>query len=89
MMFEKKYLKELIEMVESKHSDVFFNVFFKVVSSDAMELAGASEYEIYFNFMLLKHPNEISIRPLNWTNSGTLDVLNSHVDYISYHWYRR
>jgi hypothetical protein len=89
MMFEKKYVKELFDMVESKHSEVFYNVFLKSVPVEMIELSGASEYEIYFNYMLLKYPDKISIRSLNWVNSSSFEDMNSSNDYVSFHSYKR
>ena len=50
--------------------------------------SGASEYEIYFNYMLKNHNDKIIIRKLNWKNCSNLDI-NSKYDYISYHWHKR
>ena len=86
MIFETKYIKELFNMVEIKHNELFYNVFLKNVTHAIC--AGASEYEIYFNYMLHKHPDEIIIRKLYWIDSGKL-LLNSHYDYISYHHHKR
>lgn len=88
MMFNTKYIKDLFEMVEKYHNngDFFYDIFLKNVID--YDYSGASEYEIYFNFVQHKYPNEIKIRGLNWKNSSTLD-LNSDYDYISYHSYLR
>ena len=48
--------------------------------------SGASEYEIYFNYVFKNYNDNVEIRQLNWTNSGTLNV-NGDFDYISCHWY--
>jgi hypothetical protein len=50
--------------------------------------SGASEYEIYFTFMNLYHPNDIVIRQLNWDNKDRFDN-NNNYDFISIHWYMR
>ena len=50
--------------------------------------SGASEYEIYFNYMLKNYSDKIEIRQLNWANTNSLDV-DSGFDYISCHWYIR
>ena len=85
MMFEKEYLNELISIVEENHKDHFYNIFLKfVVDKDK---SGASEYEIYFNFMLKKHPEKIKLRKLKWENSENIE--NENLDYISNHWYLR
>jgi len=44
--------------------------------------SGASEYEIYFNYMLKHHSYKIKIRKLNWKNSNKLET-NNNFDYIS------
>jgi hypothetical protein len=86
MMFETKYINELFEIIETQHKDTFYNVFLKSVSEKSG--SGASEYEIYFNYMLKYHFDKIQIRKLNWINVSNLD-LDSDVDYISYHFYNR
>lgn len=86
MMFETKYLNELFNLVETEHKEPFYKVFLKLVTD--VTHSGASEYEIYFNYMLSKHKDKIIVRPLDFANSNTLD-LNSNKDYISYHWYMR
>lgn len=86
MIFERKYIKELFNMVEQYHKDSFYNIFLKTVSDYTG--SGASEYEMYFNYMLSKHPSEIMIRGLKWMNSTKL-ILDGDYDYISCHWYMR
>ena len=86
MMFETKYIKQLIEIVENEHNDTFYNTFLKLVTD--INGSGASEYEIYFNFMLINYNDKIKIRELKWCNSNIL-YLNSTNDYISCHWYMR
>lgn len=88
MMFEKIYINELINKIEKKHNDKFYNVFLKMVENT--EHSGASEYEMYFNYMLKYHNDKIKIRNLSWTNSSNLELINnSNYDYFSYHWYMR
>ena len=86
MMFETKYIDELITTIEKKHKESFYNIFLKLVTEKTA--SGASEYEIYFNYMLKYHPNKIKIRKLNYRNTNKLET-NSNLDYISYHWYLR
>ena len=93
MLFETKFIKELFDIIEKKHNDIFYNIFLK----NAVETtgSGASEYEIYFNFILDKHINNIMIRELNWENVINKDLNNiinnnnnnNNFDYISYPWY--
>lgn len=88
MMFETKYINEIFNLVEQTHNDYFYNIFLKNVT-DYLN-SGASEYEIYFNYILNNHPNEIKIRKLNWKDMNEYNsLLNNNYDYISYHWYMR
>ena len=86
MLFETKYLNELITKIEKKHKELFYIIFLKLVTEKSG--SGASEYEIYFNYMLKYHPDKIKIRKLNWKNTDKLET-NSNYDYISCHWYMR
>jgi len=88
MIFETKYILEIIEKVEQNNNDKFYNVFLKSVSQKDIQYSGASEYEIYFNYMLANHPNKIEIRSLNWENCSSLPQ-DTNYDYVSIHWYRR
>lgn len=86
MMFETKYIIELFKKIENIHGEKFYDVFLKCVSD--ITGSGASEYEIYFNYMLINHKDKIIIRKLNWENVKKLD-LSKNLDYISYHHYNR
>lgn len=86
MIFETKYIDELFLRIENNHKDTFYNIFLKMVSMK--EKSGASEYEIYFNYMLKYNPTKIKIRELTWKNTDKLE-LNNNLHYISYHWYSR
>lgn len=90
MMFESKYIKELFDMIEEKHNDLFYNIFLKSVNKEYrnFSFSGASEYEIYFNYILKYHPNEIIVRRLSWRNMTSFHY-NDNDDYISVHWYSR
>jgi hypothetical protein len=94
MMFDTVYLLELFHMVETFHKKTpFWIIFLELVSNEHYTKAGASEYEIYFNFMLSYHFDKISVRQLNWHNVNSLNNMNQHslekVNYISYHHYSR
>ena len=56
---------------------------------DEQEKSGASEFEIYLNFMLQYYPDKIKIRKLN--HLGVVDIkdIKGNLDYVSYHWYLR
>ena len=86
MIFETKYILELFDMVEKEHDDTFYNIFLNNVTE--IYSSGASEYEIYFNFIIWKHSDQILIRKLNWANAYSMDF-NPQYDYVSYHWHIR
>ena len=89
MIFETKYIDEIISKIEKNHNDLFYNIFLKTVADpEETDDSGASEYEIYFNYMLKYHPDKIQIRRLNWTNTTQLKT-DGNFDYISYHWWMR
>ena len=91
MMFETKYIDELIYRIEKNHNKLFYNIFLKTVSDKEKKNSGASEYEIYFNYMLKYNPDKIKIRKLTRLNYFNIEKnLNfNEVDYISYHWHKR
>jgi hypothetical protein len=86
MIFEKKYIDELFRLVENKHNDLFYNIFLKFVEDRYILHAGASEYEIYFNYMLKYHNDKIIIRNLSWRNANKI---YKNYDYVSIHHYKR
>ena len=88
MMFETKYINEIINRVEKKHNNLFYNVFLETVTEKSG--SGASEYELYFNYMLKHNVDKIKIRRLNWTNVNNLNTqIKKKFDYVSYHWHMR
>lgn len=86
MIFETKYIKEIFNIIENMYKDNFYNIFLKFVSDKSG--SGASEYEIYFNYMLKNHSDKIIVRPLKWKNTGVFND-KEDFDYISYHYYMR
>lgn len=67
MLFQKSVLAKLFKLVESIHNKDFWKAFCSCVDKKRFEDSGASEYEIYFNFVL-KNTNQAEIRLLQWTN---------------------
>jgi len=93
MLFNKKYLLELLNMIEQKHGKSFWKVFIDCIDNSTYNHSCASEYEIYFNYMVKKYPNQILIRILNWehiSHSGfDSNSYNKNLDYISVvHYYK-
>jgi len=94
MLFQKPILDDLFFQVESLHQQEFWKVFCLCVDPEYLreEGSGASEYEIYFNFAF-STTDQVKIRPLHWTNSGDLNLMQNHIkdgyDFVSYHCYMR
>jgi hypothetical protein len=88
MMFETKYVKEIINLVEETYSSLFYKVFLGLVTETDINHSGASEYELYFNYMFKYHSDKVRIRKLEWKDQDTL-LGNSNLDYISVHHYNR
>jgi len=91
MMFQRKYVEEIINKVEETNNDTFINIFLKSIPEKHREGSGASEYELYFNYMLKYHDDKIKLRFLPWTNTNRIEIINleSKFVYVSYHWYLR
>jgi L-rhamnose mutarotase len=90
MLFNKQIIKEIFELVENFHHKPFWVVFIEMVdehknySIHAIE-SGASEYELYFNYMIQKHKDSIIIRKLDWSNKPYDYNINNpcDLDYLS------
>ena len=86
MMFETKYVREMMDLVEKHHEKTsFFEIFLETL--DHSNRSGASEYEIYFNFMLKYHPDKMKWRELKYKGKRrSLDFSGDmEMDYVSVH----
>jgi hypothetical protein len=85
MIFDKKYIKSLFDEVEEYHKVPFWIAFLKCITE--YNTSGASEYEIYFNYMLLTYPEKIRIRNLSIVNIRQINqiLLPYNSDIICYH----
>jgi hypothetical protein len=91
-MFQKYILKELFDTIEKFHKNKkFYEIFLDSIEKKEILGSGASEYEIYFNFLLKNFPNKYKIRELSWQNVSNINfnLNNTNLDYISCHWYMR
>ena len=100
MVFSILYVKEIMRMVEDFHNKdsvvrPFWQIFIESVkdhlnwSPHAVE-SGASEYELYFHYMLQYHPDVVCIRKLSWDNvRHNVDITTSEqvLDYVSVCWH--
>ena len=94
MMFETRILKEMMEKVIKKNSsnDPFWVIFLEKVEPWLRHGygSGASEYELYFNYVCKFHMDKIEIRELQWENVKCLDLEKyAGLDYISNHHFMR
>jgi hypothetical protein len=90
--FDNYIVKEMMEFVEKYHYNTipFWKIFLNVLDIHHYSFSGASEYELYFNYIYSKHNDKIIIRNLKWKNSSILDENNSdNYDYVSLHVYLR
>lgn len=95
MIFETKIINTLFEMVQDYHSrngsyEPFWKLFLTMVTERDREFphSGASEYEIYFNYVLQYHANKVVIRPLKRSDVKVIDFTNQEgYDYVSRHWW--
>lgn len=90
MMFETKIITEIVNQIENKYNDKFFNVMLKLVEPIHYSGSGFSEYELYFNYIINKHSDKIKIRKLN--NKNFENIQNNYetmteYDYVSFHSY--
>jgi Family of unknown function (DUF6492) len=92
MLFQRAILKDLITTVQNIHGDKFWKAFCSCINLDDIH-AGASEYEIYFNFALSR-TDKAKIRKLKWGNIYRLSEIphykEADFDYVSCHdWLRK
>lgn len=90
MLFQRAVLEDLFSIVEKAHNMDFWKAFCFLVDPVHRDFSGASEYEIYFNFVLSRS-DEINIRPLKWGNSGDLGKIREYqkanYHYVAFHEY--
>jgi len=86
MIFETRILREMMEKVGTP----FWVIFLEKVEPWLRHGygSGASEYELYFNYVCKFHMDEIEVRELQWENVRKLDF-NRDLDYISHHHFNR
>lgn len=95
MIFNKSIIKDLFKRVEEHYNNIndvnknFYDIFLMMVNESFRNGSGASEYEIYFNFIQLFYQNNMKIRKLEWINNSSTNINNNNLDYISCHHYMR
>ncbi len=96
MIFNRKIISELFAKIENYHKEKnnldlpFYKLLLKFSSSD-MSL---SEYQIYFNYIVIFHEKEIAIRKLKYKNTADFSSITKYrwrfkYHYCSFHSYLR
>jgi len=95
MMFHVDYLTEMISAAETYHQEKpFWLIFLNCIEEKHYEHSGASEYEMYFNFMCKYFPDHMVVRELDWRNIAHRNIsqmdqiaTTSRLDFVSLCWY--
>jgi hypothetical protein len=93
MIFQRSVIEALLKEAEYHHDNApFWQIFCQLVDPKHLFYSGASEYEIYFNY-IFSHTNQVSIRKLKWKNIEKLSEINKFkkagLDYVCLHTYDR
>ena len=90
MVFVKDVLDDLFERVEKEHSCALWKAMLTCVDPGNYNKSGMSEFEIYFQFVLLYYPQLYERRLLQKGYGTTMNNLRrTDVDFLSFHaWLR-
>ncbi len=90
MLFQRAVLDDLFATAQKIHGIPFWQVFCLAYEEEGKP--GASEYEIYFNFVFAR-TNQVHLRKLKSIDINNLEKLDyfrdQGYDYVSNHWYLR
>lgn len=92
MLFQKCIVQDLFKVVEQAHGKEFWKAFCECVDRADVCYSGASEYEIYFNFLFskTKHAKMRRLKHLNAREVEQISTLKAQgYTYVSYHSYER
>lgn len=64
MLYQRKYINEIIKETKKTKGKEFWKVVMENI--DKKTISGFSEQDLYFNYMLKKHPDKIKIRRINF-----------------------
>ena len=96
MLYQKPVLLDLFKKTEHYHKRPFWKAFCLSTNTNNLCTQGASEYEIYFNYVFARTP-QVKLRFLKhadcWTNAPEIKDLNYYrkkgYDYASFHMVQR
>lgn len=85
-LFKRSWLEELHERIEAHHDGrPLWQAYLEAFDAAGSEM-GASEQEIYFNFCLLFHAQDLTIRRLRWIDATRVgDIPQDQLDYVNLH----
>jgi hypothetical protein len=90
MVFNKYILRELFDLIETRHFNPLWKVFLELVDLKERGGSGASEYEIYFNYVIKFHSDKIVLRSIPFSGWGADIALippNLPYNYVNHHWW--
>ena len=86
MLFQKDIMHEIFNLIKKDNEEVYETILKSI--NDWHN--GFSEYEIYFNYIFKKYPNDVILRKLEYADVDDYkQYLNSGYHYIANHAYRR
>jgi len=93
MLFQRPVLQDLFKTIYSYHQIEPWKAILRCIDKTHLNYSSFSEYEIYFNFAMLRS-DQMKLRPLKWHNLVTrIDAIKplarSGFDYASCHSYWR
>jgi hypothetical protein len=101
MIFNKNYLNDMFSKFENEYNEnnctnlEFWEIFLYCIDKKEFSGSGASEYELYFNYIQLYYPGKYKLRKITWDErlSTIKDIndyncKNSQHNYISCHHWR-
>jgi hypothetical protein len=87
IIFKQEYLNTLFKLIEDFHNKIFWKVFLEKLK-DINHSSGASEYEMYFNYLHIYYPKSFKIRHLKYTDDCKIDLRNVKDNhYVANHHY--
>lgn len=92
MVFNKTILDELFLEIEARFNKQFWEIYLCAIKPEHYLHSGASEYEIFFYYSLIKFPERVCLRSLNWIDISDLRDLQKLIDlydFVSCHSYMR
>lgn len=90
MLFQKPLLEDLFDLISQKHNTLPWKALCRTINLQEAKYSPLSEYEIYFNFALLR-TNQAKIRPLSFIDISHLKNIEKYqklnYNYVTSHNY--